>query len=127
IAFAPWAQQFASHYRHSAPDPGLDAIVFVHDVDGTLATSFNLRPFGFTRIDSVNALPASQELAIAARDITGVPRLVITALDGTPHRSLRLDGLPPLADLAAVTSGPFAGALAATVAQPSQLMRLTLP
>jgi DNA-binding beta-propeller fold protein YncE len=127
IAFAPWTQQLASHYRHGAPDPGLDAIVFVHNLDGTLVTSFNLRPFGFTRVDSVNALPGSQELAIAARDITGVQRLVITALDGTPHRSLRLDSVPPLADIAAITSGPFAGALAATVAQPSQLMRLTLP
>lgn len=99
----------------------------MHNVDGTLVTSFNLRPFGFARIDSVNALPGSQELAIAARDITGVPRLVITALDGTPHRSLRLDSVPPLADIAAVTSGPFAGAVAATVAQPSQLLRLSLP
>jgi hypothetical protein len=126
IAFAPWAQQLASHYRHNTPDPGLDAIVFVHGVDGTLVTSFNLRPFGFTRIDSVNALPDTQELAIAVRDITGHARLVITELNGTPHRSLRLDGLT-IADIAAVTSGAFAGSIAACEAQPSQLMRLSLP
>lgn len=126
IAFAPWSQQLASHYRHNTPDAGLDAIVFVHNLDGTLATSFNLRPFGFTRIDSVNALPDTQELAIAVRDISGHARLVITELDGTPHRSLRLDGLT-IADLAAVTSGANAGSIAATQAQPSLLMRLSLP
>jgi hypothetical protein len=126
IAFAPWAQQLASHYRHGIPDPGLDAIVFVHNLDGTLATSFNLRPFGFTRVDAVNALPDSQELAIMVRDISGHARLVITELNGTPHRSLRLDGLS-LADIAAVTSGAFAGSIAATEGQPSFLERITLP
>lgn len=126
IAFASWAQQLASHYRHGTPDPGLDAIVFVHNLDGTLATSFNLRPFGFTRIDAINALPDSQELAIMVRDISGHARLVLTELNGTPHRSLRLDGLS-LADIAAITSGPFAGSIAATEGQPSFLERIALP
>lgn len=126
IAFAPWAQQLASHYRHGTPDAGLDAIVFVHNVDGSLVTSFNLRPFGFTRIDSINALPDTEELAIAVRDISGRSRLVITELNGTPHRSLRLDGLT-IADIAAVTRGASAGSIAAIEAQPSQLMRLSLP
>jgi hypothetical protein len=126
IAYAPWAQQLASHYRHRTPDPGLDAIVFVHNLDGTLVTSFNLRPFGFTRIDTVNALPDTQELAIMVRDISGHARLVLTELDGTPHRSLRLDGLA-ISDIAAVTSGPFAGSLVATRGQPSFLERIALP
>ena len=87
---------------------------------------FNLRPFGFVRIDAINALPATQELAIMARDISGHARMVITELNGTPHRSLRIDDLT-ISDIAVVTSGPFAGSVAASEAQPSFLERISLP
>jgi hypothetical protein len=127
IGFANSTQQYVTHYRRPAGvvDAGLDAMVFVHNLDGTLARSFDLRPFGFTRILSVDVLP-SDEIAVQVVDITGARRLAIAGLDGTPHRSVRLDGLFA-ADFAAVTTGPFAGSLAATLAQPSFLLRVDMP
>ena len=108
-------------------DPVLEASVFVHDFAGNLVTSFDLRSFGFTRVFSVSYLPASDELVLIASDLSGTIRVLLTDRDGNPHRSFRTDSLFGIADVAAITSGPFAGDIAAVMNQPSTFLRLALP
>lgn len=128
IAYVPGRQQIISHYRRpgGVADAALDAVVYTHRLDGTLAGSFDLAPAGFTRVHTVSYVPASDELAISAADDSGVERLVIVAPDGHPKRSYRLDAIGDVIYVAPITSGPSAGDLGAIENQPSNFFQISL-
>lgn len=128
IAYVPGRQQIVSYHRRpgGAADAALDAVVFTHHLDGTLAGSFDLAPFGFGRIQAVSYLPASDELVITAADRSGVERLIVTSPTGQPRRSYRLDAIGDAVDVAPITSGPGAGDLGAVENQPSFWFQISL-
>jgi hypothetical protein len=126
FAYLPAAQQLASFYRrpNQPPDP-IDSMVFLHHTDGSFAGSFDLRASaGVVRIAWITALPASNELLVAARDTTGVLRLIVTSPSGQPKRSYRVDSVGGIGATAQITTGQYAGDVGATIGQPSQYLRL---
>jgi hypothetical protein len=128
LAYAASTHQLVAHYRRtSGTDATLDASVFVHNADGTLARRFDLGRFGFVRVQSVRYRADRDELVLLAVDGTGATRIVTTDLLGNPHRSYRTDALPDLADVALIGSGPFAGDFGAVTGQPSWFARVALP
>lgn len=120
--------QLATHYRRpgGVADSALDARVFLHNLDGTLASSFDLAPFGFPRVSSVNYLPATDELLVAARDMTGTLRLVVTSAIGQPRRSYRVDAITGFADVAQLAPGADSPKVGVLIGQPSEYVRVTL-
>jgi hypothetical protein len=128
LAYVASTHQLAAHYRRtSGSDATLDASVFVHNADGSLARRFDLGQYGFVRVQSVRYRADSDELVILAVDGTGATRIVTTDVLGNPHRSYRTDALPDLADVALIGSGPFAGDFGAVTGQPSYFARVALP
>ena len=128
IGYVGPRQQIVSHYRRpgGVADASLDAVVFTHGLDGSLVGNFDLRPLGFTKVASVRYLPASDELLMTAVDITGKVRLVVTSPSGQPRRSYRTDAIAGFVDLAAITSGAFAGDFGVVINQPSEYLRVSL-
>lgn len=128
LAYVPSTHQFVAHYRRtSGADATLDASVFVHNADGTLATRFDLAKYGFAKVQSVRYVAASDELVFLAVDGGGITRVVTTDRLGNPHRSYRTEALPNVADVAPIASGPFAGQFGAVLGQPSYFARVALP
>jgi hypothetical protein len=127
-AFVDARQQVLSHYRRpgNTPDASLDGVVFTHNLDGSLAGTFDLRPLGFPKVSSVMYLPASDEILMAATDITGVQRLVVVSASGQPRRSYRTDAIAGFSALALMTSGTFAGDVGVVFSQPADYMRVSL-
>ena len=121
VAYVPSTHQLVAHYRRTGgADATLDAVAFVHNADGTLATTFDLAQWGFTRISSVRYDSARDQLVFLVVDTGGVTRVVTTNRSFSPHRSLSPpDALPGLSDLTPMSSGPFAGDYAVTQGQPS--------
>jgi hypothetical protein len=76
---------------------------------------------------SASYLPASDELLLIASDLSGTVRLLLTDRNGNPHRSFRTDSVFGISDVAAITSGPFAGDIAAVISEPSTFLRIALP
>ena len=128
IAYVSGHAQIAAIYRRAggAPDATLDTVVYLHNLDGSLAGSFALAPLGFARAQSVGYLPASDELVVTAADAGGVERLVVTSPTGQPRRSYRLDAIGDAIDVAPITSGPSAGDLGAIENQPSKFFQISL-
>src|SRR3954452_14229410 len=125
LAYVPSTHQLVAHYRRtSGADATLDASVFVHNADGTLATRFDLAKYGFTKVQSVSYVAASDELVFLAVDGGGTTRVVTTDRAGNPLRSYRTDALADLQDVAPIGSGPFAGQLGAVLGQPSYFARV---
>jgi hypothetical protein len=128
LAYVPSTHQLVAHYRRAgSADPTLDAVAFVHNADGTLATKFDLAKWGFARINSVRYDSARDQLLFLVVDTGGVTRIVTTDRSFTPKRSYRTDALPDLSDLALMSNGPFAGDYGVTQAQPSYFARISLP
>lgn len=121
--------QVISHYRRpgGVVDPALDATIFVHNLDGTLAAVINMAPWGVHRITNLNFMPATGEIVLLGTDVNGVVRLMVTSTDGTPDRSYRIDPIAFVSDLAPITSGTFAGDVGVTIGQPSTLLRIAAP
>lgn len=120
--------QIAVIYRRpgAAPDATLDGVVYLHNLDGSLAGSFDLAPFGFPRAQAVSYLPDSDELIVTAQDAAGGERLIVTSPTGAPRRSYRLDAIGDSIDVAPITSGPGAGDLGALENQPSNFFQISL-
>ncbi len=127
LAYVPGRQQIVSHYRRpgSPPDP-IDTIVYTHQLDGSIASTFDLRPLGIRRIATVNYLPATDELLCTVVDLTGQVRLVVTSPTGQPRRSYRADSIAGVIDVAPITSGPHMGDLGVVFAEPSEYVRAVL-
>jgi hypothetical protein len=126
-SLSPTHQLAVVHRRTSGSDATLDASVFVHNADGTLAQRFDLGKYGFKKINSVHYRAGSDELVFVAVDAGGVTRVVTTDRAGNPHRSYRTDALPDLQDIALIGSGPFAGDFGVVLGQPSYFARVALP
>lgn len=126
VAYVPETQWIVTIYiRPGDPPDPIRAQAYLHTVDGGFVRMIDLAPLGVARIQAVNAL--SGELLFTVLDSGGVQRLLVTDLDGNPRRSYRTDALPSLTDVAAFTSGPFAGDVAVGLGQPSELLRLAAP
>jgi hypothetical protein len=128
VAFVGPRQQIVSHYRRpgNPVDPSLDAVVYTHNLDGSLASTFDLRPLGFPKVNSVAYLQATDEILMAATDITGRMRFVVVAPNGQPRRSYRTDAIAGFTAAAQITSGPLAGDLGVVFGQPSEYLRVSL-
>jgi hypothetical protein len=128
VAYIPSTHQLVAHYRRAgSADPTLDAVAFVHNADGTLATKFDLAQWGFARISSVRYDSGRDQLLFLVVDTSGVTRIVTTDRSFNPKRSYRTDVLPDLSDLTLMSNGPFAGDYGVTQAQPSYFARIALP
>jgi hypothetical protein len=128
VAYIPSTHQLVAHYRRAgSADATLDAVAFVHNADGTLATKFDLAKWGFTRINSVRYDSVHDQLVFLAVDAGGVVRIVTTDRAFAPKRSYRTDALPDLAELAPMSTGPFAGDFGVVQSQPSYFARVLLP
>src|SRR5262249_18424554 len=129
LAYIPASQQIVAHFRRpgGVADAALDAVAFVHNPDGSLAYSFDLRPFGFARIASVNYRSTSDELILVVVDTAGTTRLLVTDRAGKPRRSYRIDAVPYLTDIAPISSPPFNGDIGVVEGQPSFFGRIFLP
>jgi hypothetical protein len=133
IAWIPSTQQIVAHFHRPGAlgaDPTIDGVAFVLNAsDGSLASSIDLRRYGFTRIASVRYIAATDELVFVASgdDAARTKRLVVTDRAGKPRRAYRVDALPYLSDLAPVTDGAFAGDFGAISAEPSAFARIALP
>ena len=129
IAFRPASNQIVSHFRRPGGvlDPSLDATLFVHNLDGSLAVIVNLAAWGVHRILAVNVLPATDELMVLGTDVEGTVRLMVTTAGGTPVRSYRTDAIFGITDLAPITAGPFAGQVGVITGQPSSFLRIESP
>lgn len=121
--------QVASHYRrpNGVVDPALDATIFVHNLDGSLAAVINLAPWGVHRIVTLDYMPATGEIVLLGTDVDGVLRLMVTSTDGTPDRSYRTDPIAFVSAMAPIGSGPFAGDVGVVLGQPSTLLRIAPP
>jgi hypothetical protein len=98
---------------------GRDAVVAVHALDGTPLRTFELA--AVARARSVRA--RGDELLVVATDRGGIDRLLVTGLDGTPRRSVRLDGLGgPVVDVA-----PLGADLGVLIAWPGRYLRALAP
>ena len=128
LTYIPSTHQFVATYRRtSGADATLDAVAFVHNADGSLATKFDLATLGMKTISSVRYDAANDQLLFLVADAGGVTRLVTTDRSFTPKRSYRADALPSLADVAPMANGPFAGDWGAIQNQPSYYARIALP
>jgi hypothetical protein len=129
LAYVPSTRQWVTHYRRtSGSDATLDAVVFVHNADGTLANKADLGQFGFIRIQSVRYNAAADELVLLAVDAGNTTRVVTLDRAGLyPKRSYRTDAVPGIVDLAPITSGAFVGDFGAIQSQPSYFERIALP
>ena len=129
LAYAPGTNQVISHHRRpgNEPDPSLDATIFVHNLDGSLAAVINLAAWGVVRILDLNVLPATGEIVLLGTDVNGVLRLMVTTAGGTPVRSYRTDGIFGITELAPITSGAFAGQVGVITGQPSSFLRIAPP
>jgi len=129
LAYLPSTNQTVVNYRRNAgnTDPTLDAVAFVHNADGTLASKFDLAPLGFTAISSVRYDAANDQLIFIAVDSIGVTRIVTTDRAGKPKRAYRADALPGLADVTPMSNGPYAGDYGIVQGQPSFYARIALP
>lgn len=129
IAFRPGANQVVTHFGRPGGvlDASLDATLFVHNLDGSLASIIGLAAWGVHRILAVNVLPASDEIMLLGTDADGVVRLMVTDAAGTPVRSYRTDTIFGITDLAPITSGPFAGQVGVITGQPSSFLRIEAP
>jgi hypothetical protein len=127
-AFDGPRQQVISHYRRpgNVPDAALDGVVYTHNMDGSIANVFDVRPLGFPKVNAVRYLQMTDEILLVATDITGRQRLIVLSPTGEPHRSYRTDAIAGFFGLAQLTSGPFAGDLGVTFSQPSQYLRVSL-
>jgi hypothetical protein len=129
VAYVPATQQLFTHFRRpgNAKDVQVDAVVYVHNLDGSLATKFDLSPLGIVHIQSINYRASSDELFLQADDISKTTRILVTDRMGTPHRSYRVDAFPDVIDMTPIASGPFAGDFGAIANQPSSFARISLP
>lgn len=130
LAHTWYGQQFVSHYRlaSNAANP-IDSVLFVHALDGSLASRIDLRPHGIRRVLSVNYLWSTHELLVTATDITGAVRLVATSVTGVPRRSYRTDAvLSPtsVSDLAQVPNHPNLPDIGLVTADPGAYVRFSL-
>ncbi len=120
------------HRPGTSVDPAIDTAAHIFNGDGTLAASFDLRGYGFTKILDVRYAPAlgmtAEQLLFLATDESGATRVVATDLTGVPHKSYTIDAVPGLSDLSLITSGANAGDFAvAETGQPAFFGRVQLP
>jgi hypothetical protein len=128
LAYMSSTNQYAVHYRRtSGADATLDAVVFIHNADGSLGGKFDLAKLGFTKITSVRYNAAADELVFLVVDATKATRILTTDRAFTPKRSYRTDALPDVVDLAPITSGGFIGDYGVVQSQPSYFARIALP
>ena len=70
--------------------------------------------------------PATDELIVAARDMKGTLRFVVTSATGQPLRSYRTDAVQGVTDLAQLAPGADSPMLGVLIGQPSEYVRITL-
>lgn len=129
LAYVPSTKQLVTHYRRpGTADPTVDAVVYVHNADGTVAAKTDLGKYGFTKVATVRYNAAGDEIVCIASDAKGTVRIVtLDRASLTAKRSYRADALPDLVDLAPLTSGPYAGDYGVVQSQPSYFARIALP
>jgi hypothetical protein len=128
LAYMPATNQVITHYRRPGnPPDAIDSTIFVHNLDGSLASIINLAAWGVHVILDLNVLPATGEIVLLGTDVSGTVRLMVTTAGGTPVRSYRTDTIFGITDLAPITNGPFAGQVGVITGQPSSFLRIEAP
>jgi hypothetical protein len=108
IAFIESTQQLATTGQQFG-NPAMRSVVFVHQLDGSLAYTFDVAPIGFPVVGSVSYDPNTDELNLVGTDELGLQRILVTDINGNPRRSYRTDAIGFVTDLAPISSGPNAG------------------
>jgi hypothetical protein len=108
-------------------NPNANAQFYRHDLAGNQHWFADLRWTGFVTLGSASWLANSDELLFLGSDVNGIPRYLVTDLNGNPRRSYRADGVAGEAAPIVKPGDPSDGKIGVVLAQPSQLVRIALP